>query len=467
MTSTIDEIELDELRYDFAGTLIYPPDTEYEEVRRVWNGAIDRHPAVIARCADAGDVISSIAFARDRNLPIAVRGGGHNVAGFGTCDGGLVIDLGEMNSAHVDLDRREVRVGGGARLGDVDHATAAFGLAVPAGVVTHTGVGGLTLGGGVGYLSRKYGYTCDALQSAKIVTADGGYLNLSADENAELFWAIRGGGGNFGVVTEFSFRAFEEETVMAGPIVHRGSDAATVLAFYRELAEHDNRSLYAHVVLSTGAAPLPDHLHGEMIATLFVYYAGPIREAEAVLEPLRRFGEPELDLVEPRRYVEQQHQNDVLPWAQYRMQNYWKAEYLSDLPDEAIEATIEHAAAATSPLSFFMIHPLGGAIDDRSDSDTAVSHRGARHSVLIDALYSDPGETDLHRRWARDFWQALRPFSAGGGYVNYLADGDRETVLAAYGRDKYERLVGVKDRFDPGNCFAINQNIRPSEAKSG
>jgi FAD/FMN-containing dehydrogenase len=458
----LDPIEIDELRYRFAGTVFEPGDEDYDDARRVWNGAIDLHPAVVARCADAADVIASLSFARERGLRVAVRGGGHNVAGFGTCDGGLVIDLGGMRSALVDPEQRRVRVQGGARLGDLDHAAAAFGMAVPAGVVSHTGVGGLTLGGGVGYLSRKYGYTCDAMLEARVISADGEYLRAAPEENPDLFWAIRGGGGNFGVVTDMTFRLFEERTVLAGPIVHRGSDARGVLAFYRELAAEQNRSLYAHVVLSTGSAPLPDHLHGEMIATLFVYYAGPVREAEAVLEPLRRFGRPELDLVEPRLYVEQQRENDLLPWAQYRMQNYWKAEYLSDLPDDAIETVLEHAAAATSPLSFFMIHPLGGAIDDVGDSDTAVSHRGARHSVLIDALDHDPAKAGLHRSWARAFWESLRPYSAGGGYVNYLADGDRQTVLDAYGAEKYARLVAVKDRFDPTNCFAINQNIRPS-----
>jgi FAD/FMN-containing dehydrogenase len=462
----IDMRAVDGLRYDMSvrGDVIAPGDPEYDAARAVWNGSIDRHPLVVARCADVGDVQATVRLAdAHRHLPLAVRGGGHNVAGFGTCDAGIVLDLSPMRAVLADPSTGLVRAQGGARLGDLDHAAGAFGLAVPAGVVSHTGIGGLTLGGGVGYLSRRYGYSCDALRACGVVTASGDYVVASETENADLFWGLRGGGGNFGIVCEFTYQGFEERTVLAGNVIHAGADALDVLRFYQERIHTAPRELYAHVILTTGAEPLPEHLHGELIAVLFVLYAGDVRDAEEALRPWREHGRPEIDWVEPRTYVEQQRENDVQAWSQYEMRNYWKAAYLTDLDDAAMELMVEHAREAPSPLSFVMVHPLGGAIDDLGEDDTAVSYRGARHSLLVDALHLHAEDDDRQRAWARGAHEALRPWFSGGAYVNYLADGDQATVRAAYGDAKYERLVQLKDRFDPGNRFSLNQNIRPSE----
>ena len=462
----IDMRAVDGLRYDMSvrGDVIAAGDTEYDAARAVWNGSIDRHPLIVARCADVGDVQATIRLANEHpHLPLAVRGGGHNVAGFGTCDGGIVLDLSPMRAVLADPAARVVRAQGGARLGDLDHAAGTFGLAVPAGVVSHTGIGGLTLGGGVGYLSRRYGYSCDALRSCGVVTASGDYVVASPEENSDLLWGLRGGGGNFGVVCEFTYDAFPERTVVAGNLIHRGSDALDVLRFYRDTIDDAPRGLYAHVILTTGAEPLPEHLHGELIAVLFVLYAGDVREAEEALRPWREHGRPEIDWVEPRTYVEQQRENDYQAWSQYELRNYWKAAYLGDLDDHALELLIEHARSSPSPLSFVMVHPLGGAIDDVGEQDTAVSYRGARHSLLIDALSLHAEEDDEHRAWARGAHDALQPWFSGGAYVNYLADGDQGTVRSAYGEAKYQRLVALKDRYDPTNRFALNQNIRPSE----
>jgi FAD/FMN-containing dehydrogenase len=445
----------------FRGPLINADHPDYDTARAVWNGAIDRHPRLIARCIAAADVVAAVRFARDHDLEIAIRGGGHNVAGTAVCDSGIVIDLSAMRGVRVDSTEHRAWVQGGALWGDVDHETQAHGLATTGGIVSHTGVAGLTLGGGVGWLMRKHGLTVDNLLAADVVTADGRLLRASEDEHPDLFWALRGGGGNFGVVTSFEFRLHPVgPTVLAGPILWNAADAGEVLRFYRDFVRDAPDEL--GTVARFGTAPplpvIPEDLHWRPVLIVGNCYAGPIEDGEQVLHPLRAYRTPLVDLVGPKPYVGFQSALDstvVHGW-----NYYWKSTHLPELGDDLIDVIAEHAFSCSSPRSYVAMFHLKGAVNRVAEGATAFGNRHASHAITLDAVWR-PGEDFGHRdtAWTRRFFAALGRFRAGV-YVNFLGgDEDPDRVREAYGDSVYDRLVEVKTRYDPDNVFHHNQNI--------
>ena len=459
--NAVDEASVDALRTDLRGPLLRYGDEGYDAARAIWNGMIDKRPGLIAQCTGVADVMAAVRFGREHDLLVAVKGGGHSVAGTALCDDGLVIDLSGIRGVHVDPVGRTARVQPGATLGDVDRETQAFGLAVPAGIVTTTGVAGLTLGGGFGWLSPKLGLTCDNLISADVVTADGELVTTSEDENSDLFWGIRGGGGNFGVVTSFNYDVHPVgPTVLAGAVVHRMADAERLLKYHRDWVAAAPPELCTIFALRW-APPvpfLPPEVHGKPIAAFFVCYQGPIDEGERVLSDLRKFGDPLADVVMPKPFMAHQSMLDAVqpPGRNY----YWKSEDLPELADGAIDVIVEHANAITSPHTIVPLFQLGGAVAEVDENATAYSHRTAAYAVNCNASWED-GDPAPHVEWARDFSQALEPHSMGV-YVNFLGDEGEERARAAYGPEKYARLVDLKDRYDPTNFFRVNQNIKPS-----
>ncbi len=451
------------LAQQMRGPLLRPDDAGYDEARAIWNGMIDKHPALIARCMGTADVAAAVTFAREHDLPLSVRGGGHNIAGTAVCDDGLMIDLSQMNGIHVDPQARTVRAQGGALWGDVDHETQLFGLAVPSGFVSSTGIAGLTLGGGFGWLARKHGLTCDNLRSVEIVTADGQVRTASAEQNADLFWGVCGGGGNFGVVTSFEYQLQSlGPTVMAGLIVYPFDQAREVLQFFQQFTASAPEELGTLAVLRNAPpAPfLPEEVHGKPIAAIFVCYAGTVEEGQRVVQPLKEFGTPIVDKIMPKPYTAQQQILDAT--APHGRRYYWKSEYLPGISDAAIDTCIAHAPDASKPYSAALLFQLGGAISRIDANANAAAHRDAAYVLNIQAAWEAPQETDRYTTWAREFWEAMQPFSTGGVYVNFLSDdegGDR--VRAAYG-DRYARLVALKNQYDPTNLFRSNQNIKPT-----
>ena len=447
----------------FRGRLITPDHPDYDLARAVWNGAIDRRPRLIARCLGTTDVIEAVRFARDHDREIAIRGGGHNVAGTAVCDEGMVIDLSAMRAVRVDPARRTAWVQGGALWGDVDHETQLHGLATTGGIVSHTGVAGLTLGGGIGWLMRRHGLTVDNLLAADVVTADGRHLRASEDEHPDLFWALRGGGGNFGVVTSFEFRLHPVgPTVLAGPIVWDASDAGDVLRFYRDFLRDAPEEL--GTVVRFGAAPpipdIPEELHWRPVVMVGACYAGPIEEGEQALRPLRASRTPLLDLVGPASYVGFQSALDAT--VVHGWNYYWKSTHLPELRDDLIDVLVEHAFSCSSPRSYAAMFHLKGAVSRVAEGGTAFGNRQASHAITLDAVWrpgEDFGERDT--AWTRRFFAALGRFREGV-YVNFLGgDEDPGRVREAYGDSVYDRLVDVKARYDPDNVFHHNQNIRP------
>jgi FAD/FMN-containing dehydrogenase len=447
----------------FRGRLITANHADYDSARAIWNGAIDRRPRLIARCVGAGDVVAAVRFARDQNLEIAIRGGGHNVAGTAACDGGIVIDLSAMRGVRVDPKSRRVWVQGGALWGDVDHETQTHGLATTGGIVSHTGVAGLTLGGGVGWLMRKHGLTVDNLLAADVVMADGKRLRASEDEHPDLFWALRGGGGNFGVVTSFEFRLHPVgPTVLSGPVLWDASDAGEVLRFYRDFIRDVPDEL--GTVVRFGTAPplpvIPENLRWRPVVMIGTCYAGSIEDGEQVLRPLRAHRPPLLDLVGPKPYVGFQSALDstvVHGWSYY-----WKSTHLPELGDDLIDVLTEHAFAASSPRSYVAMFHLKGAVGRVAEGSTAFGNRRAPHAMTIDSVWR-PGEDfgDRDTAWTREFFAALGRFR-DGVYVNFLGgDEAPDRVREAYGAAVYDRLVEVKTTYDPDNVFHMNQNIRP------
>ena len=460
--NALEEATIDALRSGLRGPLLRQDDEGYDDARAIWNGMIDKRPGLIAQCTGVADVMTAVRFAREHDVRVAVKGGGHNVAGTALCDGGLVIDFSEMKGVHVDPAGRTARVEPGARLGDVDHETQAFGLAVSAGIVTTTGVAGLTLGGGFGWLSPKLGLTCDNLISADIVTADGELVVASEEENADLFWGIRGGGGNFGVVTSFDYTLHPVgPIVLAGAVVHPMADAEQLLRYHRDFVAEAPRELCT--IFALRRAPpvpfLPPELHGKPIAVFFVCYQGPIDEGERVLKDLRRFGDPLADVVMPKPFNAHQSMLDAVqpPGRNY----YWKSEDLPELTDGTIDVIVEHCNAITSPHTIVPIFQLGGAVADVDENATAYSHRRAAYALNCNASWED-GEPMAHVQWARDFSEALQPHSMGV-YVNFMGDEGEDRTRAAYGPEKYTKLVELKDKYDPTNFFRVNQNIKPSK----
>jgi len=447
----------------FRGLMIRPGHAEYDIARAVWNGAIDRRPRLIARCIGTGDVAAAVRFARDHDLPIAIRGGGHNVAGTAVCDEGIVIDLSAMRAVRVDPAGRRAWVQGGALWGDVDHETQAHGLATTGGIVSHTGVAGLTLGGGIGWLMRKHGLTVDNLLAVDIVTADGERLRASPDEHPDLFWALRGGGGNFGVVTSFEFRLHPVgPTVLAGPILWDASDAGEVLRYYRDFVREAPDEL--GTVVRFGAAPplaaIPADLHWRPVVMIGTCYTGPIEDGERQLRPLRAFGTPLLDLVGPAPYVG--FQSSIDSTVVHGWNYYWKSTHLPELRDELIDVIVEHAFSCASPRSYVAMFHLKGAVSRVAEGATAFGNRQASHAITLDGVWR-PGESfgDGETAWARKFFAALGRFREGV-YVNFLGgDEDPDRVREAYGGSVYDRLVDVKTTYDPSNVFRHNQNIHP------
>ena len=463
---TLSVADIEELRLGLRGELIDPSHPEYEEARKVFNGMIDRHPRLIARCRDVADVIASVNFARDNGLTLAVRGGSHNVTGFGTVDDGLVIDLSPMRGIWVDPEKRTVLAQGGCTWGDLDHATHPFGLHAPGGVISTTGIAGLSLGGGVGHLTRKCGLSCDNLISVDMVTADGRCITASAEENQDLYWAVRGGGGNFGVVTSFNFKLHPVSTVFAGPVLYSLDRARDVMRFYREFmdgAPEDLNAFFAYLIVPPGP-PFPEELHNKTVCGVVICYAGPMDKAEEVTRPLREFGPPLLDGVGPMPFPALQGAFD--PLMPPGLQNYWKADFFEDLNDESIEAHLKYGPEIPTVNSAVHLYPVSGAAARVGKNDTAWSYREARYALVIAAVYPDPADTEKNVQWVRDYWEALHPYSAGGAYINFMMDEGQERIAASY-RDNYQRLVDVKKKYDPTNLFRMNQNISPNGARAG
>lgn len=444
------------------GPVLRPGDEGYDDVRRVWNGMIDKKPALVVRCTGAADVIAAVNFAREHRLLVAVRGGGHNVAGTAVCDGGLMIDLSLMKGIRVDPVARTARAQPGVLWSEFDHETQAFGLATPGGIVTHTGIAGLTLGGGIGWLMRKHGLTCDNLLSADVVTAEGRLLHASPQEHPDLFWGLCGG-GNFGIVTSFEYRLHPVgPQVLAGVVLHAAEHAGEVLRFYRAYIAiaPDELTTIVNLRKAPPAAFLPQHLHGRPVVIIAACYAGDIAAGESVLAPLRAFGTPLIDLIRPTAYTAHQGMFDAS--VPHGLRYYWKSAYLTALSDQAIDTLTAHAWQAPSPTSYTIIFQLGGAIQRLSEEASAFEDRRAHHALNINGVWSEPSATDKHMQWARDFWEAMRLFSTGRAYVNFLGDEGEDRVKAAYGTAKYARLLALKNTYDPMNLFRLNQNIAPS-----
>ncbi|HEX9035850.1 MAG TPA: FAD-binding oxidoreductase [Ktedonobacterales bacterium] len=453
---------LRDLKARLRGHLLQPGDDGYEAARQVWNAMIDRRPAAIARCEGVGDVLDALAFARAHGLLVAVRGGGHNVAGNAVVDGGLVIDLSPMKSVRVDPVRQIARAEPGLTWGEFDRETQALGLAVTGGIQSTTGIAGFTLGGGFGYLARKRGLTCDNLLSADVVTADGRLLTASAHEHPDLFWGIRGGGGNFGIVTSFELQLAPLGPILGGMLLYPLARAGAVLRFYREYAKTAPDELFtiADFTIAPAAAHIPERLRGQRVLMLIVCYAGELEEGARVLQPLRAFGPPDADLLKARSYREMQQLLDAANPA--GRLNYWKSEFVTGYSDAAIETLVAFSARAPSPYSKTLCAQMQGAIARVDGHASAYSHRQAPFLININAMWTDPAESEAQIAWARDFWAAMQPFSAGGVYVNFLSNEGEERVKAAYGEVAYARLAAVKRAYDPDNVFRVNQNIAPA-----
>ena len=449
---TLPAAAVEAFKKSLRGQLLRPGDQGYDEARTIHNGMTDRCPALIARCSGVADVISCVNVARENDLLVAVRGGGHNVAGFSVCDGGLMIDLSQMKSVHVDPVRQTARAGGGATWGDFDHETQAFGLATTGGTARPTGVAGLTLGGGHGFLMRRFGLACDNLLSVDVVTAGGKLITASTTENADLFWGVRGSGWNFGMVTSLRYRLHPLTQVLGGLLVYPMDKAREVFRLYREVNRTAPDELSAFAVLAT----LPD---GTRVAVVPVCYSGPVEKGEEILRPFREFGPPLMDQVGPMPYTALQ--SIVETMNPRGMRNYWKTSYLKELSDDAITTMVEHYATVPHPLTHVVVYALGGAVSRVGRDETAVDYRDAPYIFLTVGMWSDAAEDERNIRWVRELWGEMQPF-ASGVYVNYETDREVERVKAAYGPEKYERLVALKNKYDPANLFRSNQNIKPS-----
>ncbi|MBC6991028.1 FAD-binding oxidoreductase [Hymenobacter sp. BT491] len=447
---------------NLRGKLIRRRDADYDTARKVYNGMIDKYPDLIARCADVADVIEAVNFAREYDVLVAVRGGGHSGAGLGMCDKGLVIDLSMMKGIHVDPVERTALVDGGCTLGDVDHATHAFGLALPSGIISTTGVGGITLGGGLGHLTRQCGLTIDNLLEADVVLADGRFVKASASQNPDLFWALRGGGGNFGVVTSFLFRLHPINNVYAGPMLWHVSETKAMMQWYREFiksAPETINGFFAFLSVPPGA-PFPEDLWNKIMCGVVWCYTGPMEQAEKVFEPIRAVRKPALDFVGPLPLPALQSMFDGVypPGHQW----YWKADFVNELSDEAIDIHVKYGTSLPTPLSSMHLYPINGAASRMGKNDTAWNYRHSTWSMVIVGVDPDPANKGLITDWAKAYWNALHPYSAGGAYINFMMEEGEDRIKATYG-ENYDRLVAVKNKYDPENLFRINQNIRPSK----
>jgi FAD/FMN-containing dehydrogenase len=452
----LDAAAIEQFRTGQRGAHLLRDDDGYDAARKIYNAMIDHRPAMIARCAGVADIIGAVNFARNNGLLVSVRGGGHNVSGNAVCDGGLMIDLSAMKSVRVDPQTRTARAEAGVTWGEFDRETQAFGLATTGGLVSTTGIAGLTLGGGIGWLMGTYGLACDNLISADVVTADGTFLTASKARNEDLFWGLRGGGGNFGVVTSLEFQLHPVGPMLGGIVIHRLDKATEVIKFYDDFT----RASPDEVGTFVGFVTSPE---GERVMAIFVCYNGDIAIGERVLKPLRAFGPPLADMIGPMSYVQvQRMMDDAFPAGR---QNYWKSNFLKGLDTEAVRIIVDRVAKAPSSYSAVAIEQFSGAVKRVGMSDTAFNHRNARYNLLIVGIWSDPAAKAANVKWVRDLWDAMEPYSSGGVYVNYLgqvADEGAERVKSAYGAEKYARLVALKGKYDPTNLFCLNQNIKPS-----
>jgi len=453
--------KLTAFRSQLRGVLLEPGEQAYEQARKVYNGMIDRHPALIARCVDAADVIYSVNFARENGVTLAVRGGGHSGPGLGIVDDGLVLDLSEMKGIKVDPANQTVRVEGGCVWGDVDHATHPFGLTVPSGFISSTGVGGLALGGGSGYLTRKFGLTIDNLLGVDIVLADGRFVTASAEENPDLFWAVRGGGGNYGVVTSFLFQGRPVSTVYGGPIFWSLDDAEKVLKFWQDLilnAPEDLNGWFGFVTIPP-VPMFPVQFHLKKMCVITWCYTGEMNKAEEVFKPIREFCPPVMDVAGPIPFPVLNSLFDAI--SPPGLQWYWRADLFNEIGDKAIALHLKYAAQLPTPHSTMHIYPINGAAHKVGQKDTAWNYRDANFSAVFVGVDPDPANNERLIQWTKDYWMALHPFSVGGAYLNFIMDEGNERVRASYG-DNYARLAQIKTAYDPQNLFHTNQNIKPA-----
>jgi FAD/FMN-containing dehydrogenase len=464
--ATVSSGAIQELRGQLGGEVIVPGDAGYDAARAVWNGYIDRRPRVVARCRGVADVLASLRFAQAHKLLTAVRGGGHNVAGFGTCDGGMVIDLSPMKGARVDPEARTVQAQAGLTWGEFDRETQAFGLATTGGLVTTTGIAGFTLGGGIGWLMRKLGLTIDNLLSADVVTADGRLLSASAASHPDLFWAIRGGGGNFGIVTSFEYRLHPVgPVVFGGAVFHPADKAREVLRVFNRWTATlpDEMTPMAAFITAPPLPFIPAALHGTPMLAVAMCYAGAVADGERVAQPMASFGPPAAAHVGPVPYTMLQGMFDAT--APHGIHSYWKTHYVPDLSDAAIDALVGHAAEMRrlSPFTTLHIHHLEGALSRVNPEATAFRHRSPRYAMNLVGLWTAGEQPDPHIAWVRRTFDAMQSFATGAPYLNFLGDEGTDRVRAAYGAATYDRLAEIKARYDPANFFRVNQNIRPAE----
>jgi FAD/FMN-containing dehydrogenase len=452
---------ISKLKANLRGGVVLPEDQDYNEARKVYNGMIDKHPKMIVKCANAADVRLAVACARENDLPVAVRGGGHNVAGLATCDDGMVIDLSLMKGVRFNPSSSTIRAEPGCTQGDVNHVGQSFGVAVPAGVVSTTGIAGLTLGGGHGYLTRKYGLTIDNLLAVDMVLADGQLVRADANEHPDLFWAVRGGGGNFGIVTSFLYQTCPVSDVVSGPMFWDLSDAREVLEWYSEFMAAASEDLYGFFAFlrAQPGEPFPVHLHGKAICGIIWCYSGPPEDADAAFKPVRAFRKPLLELVGPMPYTAMQSLFDAL--VPPGLQSYWKGHFVNRPTKEAIDRHLEFGSQVPTLLSMMHLYPIDGAAARVGRQQTAFSYREAQYSMAICGIDPDPANAELITKWTRDYWTALEPYSLGGAYVNFLMGDEGVGRVQATYRDNYERLVEIKTRYDPDNFLARNQNIQP------
>jgi FAD/FMN-containing dehydrogenase len=461
-TTTLDQAQLEHLRGQMRGTVILPDDPQYDTTRTLYNVMIDKRPAVIARCVDAADVIAAVNYGRETGMDIAIRGGGHNVAGLSSVDGGLMIDLSEMTGIRVDPDRRTARVEGGATWGDFDHATHAFGLATPSRIISTTGVAGLTLGGGFGHLARNFGLSCDNLLSADVVTADGSFVTASANQHSDLFWALRGGGGNFGVVTSLEFQLHPVSTVYGGPIFYSVEHTEMLLRFFLNYLRDAPKEMSAFFSFHQGPpAPfIPEHLHFVPMVAIVTCYSGPLERGEEMIRPLREVIPPLVDLAGPIPYPALNSMFDAIYTP--GLQHYWKADFVPHVTDEAIKVHAEFGPKVPSLWSTMHLYPQSGQIQQVARDATAYSHRDVEFVHNVVAIDADPSKMPADMQWMNAYRDALLPTALPGGYVNFMMDGEgQERVRATY-RDNYARLAQVKKTYDPNNVFHVNQNIKPA-----
>jgi len=422
---------------------------------------ISRRPRAIAKCADVADVMTAVNFAREQKLLLSVRSGGHNAGGLGVCDDGLVIDLSPIKYVLVDPKKKTIRAGGGCLWGDIDHAAHAFGLAVPSGIISTTGVGGLTLGGGIGHLTRQCGLTIDNILEVDMVLANGRFITASAKENADLFWAIRGGGGNFGVVTSFLFKGNPVHTNYAGPMFWELEESADVLRWYRKFitkAPNELNGFFAFLVVPPGP-PFPQHLHNKKMCGVIWCYTGPAKKAEKVFKPIRAFKKAALDFVGPIPHPALQSMFD--PVYPPGLQWYWKADFVRELSDEAIALHVKHGSLMPTMHSTMHMYPVDGAAAKVKNNATAWAYRDAKWSSVIVGVDPDPAKKDVITKWSKDYFDALHPYSAGGAYVNFMMEEGDDRIRATYGKN-YDRLAKIKKKYDPTNLFRVNQNIKPA-----